>query len=114
MNFNSGELWLINFDPSFGHEYKKMRPGLIIGSDKFININSLITVIPISSKIDRKSELDILIIKDSENRLMNDSLIKLFQISSFDKRRMVKYIGKCNDKVNNQVKEKLKLYFDIL
>ena len=25
-NFQRGQIWLVNFDPSFGHEYKKIRP----------------------------------------------------------------------------------------
>ena len=32
-NWNHGD-GLIDFDPSFGHEYKKMRPGLIIESSQ--------------------------------------------------------------------------------
>ncbi|MCP5106166.1 MAG: type II toxin-antitoxin system PemK/MazF family toxin, partial [bacterium] len=30
MEFNQKQIWLVNFDPSFGHEYKKVRPALII------------------------------------------------------------------------------------
>ncbi|MBM3236847.1 type II toxin-antitoxin system PemK/MazF family toxin [Candidatus Poribacteria bacterium] len=28
--FRCGQIWLVNFDPSFGHEYKKVRPTLIV------------------------------------------------------------------------------------
>ena len=75
--FHRGQIWLVNFDPSIGHEYRKIRPAIIIQYDEFITSNSLLTVIPISSKITNPTSLDILIEKDSRNRLMKDSLIKI-------------------------------------
>lgn len=90
-----GEIWLVNFDPSFGHEYQKVRPALIIESDIYIPLGNLITVVPISSQIHKSSILDVLIPKDTENRLISDSLAKTRQISSFDSRRFIKLIGLC-------------------
>lgn len=91
--FSCGHLWLVNFDPSFGHEYQKARPGLIIESDRYIPRGKLLTIIPLSSRIEKPSELDVLIEKDADNRLMFDSLVKTKQIASFDKRRFMKRIG---------------------
>ena len=78
--FRCGQIWLVDFDPSFGHEYRKVRPALIILSDAYIDSG-------------RKVALDILIRKDSGNRLMSDSLLKTRQVSSFDKRRFIKFVG---------------------
>jgi mRNA interferase MazF len=97
--FQRGQIWLVNFDPSFGHEYKKVRPALIVQNDKYIESGNLLTVIPISSQTTRQTELDILLKKDSQNRLMTDSLLKIKQISSFDKRRFIKLIGLVNEKI---------------
>ena len=55
MTINQGEIYLVNFDPSFGHEYKKVRPALIVENSKFISLGNLVTLIPISSKTDKKS-----------------------------------------------------------
>lgn len=96
MRFKQKQIWLINFDPSFGHEYKKVRPALIIEDSLFIESGNLITVIPISSKTEKIADLDVYLAKDKMNRLMKDSLIKTHQISSFDKRRFIKYIGECD------------------
>ncbi|MBN1999823.1 type II toxin-antitoxin system PemK/MazF family toxin [candidate division KSB1 bacterium] len=30
------QIWLVNFDPSFGHEYKKIRPALILQNNEYI------------------------------------------------------------------------------
>jgi mRNA interferase MazF len=94
--FQCGQVWLVNFDPSFGHEYQKIRPALIIQHEAYIASGNLLTVIPISSQIANPAELDILITANSQNRLMKNSLLKTKQISSFDKRRFIKLIGKAD------------------
>jgi len=91
--FRRGQIWLVNFDPSFGHEYKKVRPALIVEHDKYIASSAIITLIPISSQTAKQADLDILLKKDAYNRLIADSLIKTVQISSFDKRRLIKFVG---------------------
>jgi len=75
-NLQRGQIWLVNFEPSFGHEYIKVRPALIIQQERYISSSSLLTVIPISSKITNPTELDIILKKDFQNRLMKYSLIK--------------------------------------
>jgi len=105
--FQRGQIWLVNFDPSFGHEYKKVRPALIIQNDKYIESGELLTVIPISSQISKQTELDILLRKDPQNRLMTDSLLKIKQISSFDKRRFIKLVGIVNEGIMKKVKERI-------
>ncbi len=61
--FKRGQIWLVNFDPGIGHEYKKTRPALIVQKDRYIDDHALLTVIPISSQIDKPGELDIAIAK---------------------------------------------------
>ncbi|HHT9105960.1 MAG TPA: type II toxin-antitoxin system PemK/MazF family toxin [Candidatus Wujingus californicus] len=102
--FRCGQIWLVNFDPSFGHEYKKVRPALIIQNNNYIESSDLLTVIPISSQITKQTELDILLRKDTQNRLMTDSLLKTKQISSFDKRRFIKLVGFANEETMKKVK----------
>ncbi len=103
--FQQGQIWLVNFDPSFGHEYKKVRPALIIENDNYIHLSNLLTVIPISSQITKRTKLDVLVKRDSRNRLMVDSLIKTKQISSFDKRRFIKLIGCLNSLILKGLKQ---------
>ena len=113
MKFEQKQIWLINFDPSFGHEYRKVRPGLIIENSEYIESGNLIVIVPISSKIEKQKELDIILPKDKKNQLMVNSLIKIQQISSFDKRRFIKYIGICGDKVFEVIKKNLRKYLSI-
>jgi mRNA interferase MazF len=108
--FERGQIWLVNFEPSFGHEYKKVRPALIIQSNKYIGSSNLLTIIPISSQVSKQTELDIILKKDSQNRLLSDSLIKIKQISSFDKRRFIKFIGNVNKDIMEKVKNTLEVF----
>ncbi len=101
--FQRGQLWLVNFDPSVGHEYQKIRPALVIQQNQYIPLSHLLTVIPLSSQTAKSAALDLLIPKDPENRLMKDSLLKTYQISSFDKSRFIKYIGHLNSMLMIQV-----------
>ncbi len=107
----SGEIWLVNFDPSTGREYQKVRPALVVQSNK---INApLITVMPISSSAKNKQKDDLLLPKDSRNRLFSDSLLKVGQISSFDQSRFIHFVGKIDSSVNLKVKNYLKKHFDL-
>ena len=109
--FQRGHVWLVNFDPSVGHEYQKVRPALIIQQNTYLaGALSLLTVIPISSQVIKRSELDLLVTPDSQNRLLKPSLLKTQQISSFDKRRFIKYIGTLNDDTLHRIDEQLQLF----
>lgn len=109
----NGEIWLVDFDPSFGHEYQKVRPALLIESDLYIPLGNLITVLPISSQIQKSGILDVTIPKNATNRLMSDSLIKTRQISSFDSRRFIKRIGSCQTVVLEEVMRNVSLYLGV-
>lgn len=113
MEFKQKQIWLINFEPSFGHEYRKVRPGLIVEDTPFIQPGNLITIVPISSKTEKQLELDLHLSKDNLNRLMKDSLIKTHQISSFDKDRFIKYIGECSPQVFENLKENIIRYLGL-
>lgn len=109
--YKKGEIYLINFEPSIWSEIQKTRPWIIIQSG---DIDSeLITVIPISSKIQSKDDDDILIKKNIKNRLFSDSIIKVKQISSFDKRRLIHFIWNIDNKILNSINTYLQRHFDL-
>lgn len=109
--FNKSNIYLINFEPSIWSEIQKTRPWIIIQSSK---VNSdLITVIPISSKMQNIEWDDIVIKRNSENRLFSDSIIKVKQISSFDKKRFIHYIWKIDKKTLKQIDMYLVNHFEL-
>ena len=46
-----GEVWLVSFDPTRGHEQAGARPAVVVSVDSFNSCGaSLVTVLPITSK----------------------------------------------------------------
>lgn len=105
-----GDIWLVDFDPSVGHEYQKVRPALILENSSYIGLGNLLTVVPISSQVQKATLLDVLITKNSQNRLLNNSVIKTRQVSSFDKRRFIKRIGVCQADALGSVLQNITLF----
>ncbi len=101
--FQRGQIWLVNFEPSIGHEYRKVRPAVIVQQERYISTGSLLTVIPLSTQLHTVRELDVRIEKDATNRLIKDSLAKTAQISSFDRQRFIKYIGTLTGDVSERI-----------
>ena len=111
MKYQRGQIWIVNFDPSIGHEYKKVRPALVVQHDRYISSGSLLTVIPVSSQVAKRTELDVILEKNDQNRLMKNSLLKTKQISSFDKKRFLKFIGTLDEQTMKTVDNNIQLFF---
>ncbi len=107
-----GEIWLMNCEPSVGHEYRGIRPALVVQAVELDN-SRLITVVPLSTKIDKGNLCDIVILKDTMNRLQSDSLAKIQHIQSRDRSRFDFYIGKVSDESLRQVKESLRVHLGL-
>ena len=106
-----GEIWLVNFDPAVGSEYKKVRPALIIQSNSISS--SLVTVVPLSSQLKSREKDDILVLKNSKNRLFTDSILKVQQISSFDQKRFIHFVGTVSVDLELAIQKYLKKHFEL-
>lgn len=106
-----GDIYFVRFDPSIGHEYRKTRPAIIIQSEEITNISSLVTVMPISSHIEKFQEPDVPIERDEKNRLAKDSVIMVRQISTFDESRFKRKIGEASSPVLRKVRGYLRKHF---
>lgn len=111
MTFRFGDIYLANFDPSTGKEYRKVRPALVIQGERVSQKSPYVTVMPISSRIETFDVSDIFIEKDAKNRLVRDSVIRVHQISSFDKRRFIHFIGSAGSPVVRKVRGYLRRHF---
>ena len=75
-----GEIYLVNFDPTIGHEVKKKRPALIISNDIHNQYSPLVTVAPLSSNVDRVFPFEVYIPKGIAN-LDKDSKVMIIPVS---------------------------------
>ena len=98
-----GEIYLVNFDPTIGHEVKKKRPALIISNNIHNQYSPLVTVAPLSSSVDKIYPFEVYISKGMAG-LNDNSKIMIIQLRSIDKKRLLNKIGAIEDKeILNQV-----------
>ncbi len=108
-----GEIYLVNFDPTIGHEVKKKRPALIISNDIHNQYSPLVTVAPLSSNVDRVFPFEVYIPKGIAN-LDKDSKVMIIQLRSVDKKRLLDKIGTIKDKkILNKIDKTIKEHFNL-
>jgi mRNA interferase MazF len=114
MNLKHGDIYLIEFEPSRGNEFKKMRPALVISSNELIKRSNLITCIPFTGNTGNFLEKDdIKVKKDELNNLFTDSVLKVQHISTFDKKRVIKRVGSLDNKTLLSLKSKIMRNFKL-
>lgn len=108
-----GDVWLVNLDPTIGHEIKKSRPAVIIQND-YGNKYSPITIIaPITSqKIFEVYPFEVFLKKSMA--LKKDSKTLLNQIRAIDKRRLVKRLGSIDESELQNVDRAIKISLGLI
>ena len=103
-----GEIWVVNLDPTIGHEIKKSRPSVIIQNDMG-NAYSPITIIaPVTSQnIDKVYPVEVLLTRMPG--LDKDSKVLLSQIRAIDKRRLLRKISKVDYETIAKIDEAIKI-----
>lgn len=113
MPFTFGDIYLVQFDPSIGREYRDTRPGIVIQEESISSVSPYVSVLPMTSQLKQLRHYDIFIQKDNKNRLAVDSIIKVQQISTFDKSRFGRLIGKAGSPTIRQVRGYLRRHFGL-
>ncbi|MBI5411722.1 type II toxin-antitoxin system PemK/MazF family toxin [Candidatus Peregrinibacteria bacterium] len=108
-----GDIYLVNWSPSVGHEFQKVRPAIVLSGDAILKRSNLIAFVAISSQKAKHFVDDIFIAKDSENNLFEDSVIKMHHISSFDYNRVIKKVGRISEPLLAEIKIKIREHFNL-
>jgi mRNA interferase MazF len=89
-----GDIYLVRFDPTVGHEIQKTRPAVIIQND-VSNEHSPITIVAaVSSQFNSPPHpREVLVRKGGKTGLSQPSAVILNQLRSIDRRRLVKRLG---------------------
>jgi len=101
------EVWLVNFNPVRGSEQKGIRPALIIQNDIGNEVSPITIVAAISSSI-RIYPVNVKITA-KESGLDKDSIVKLNQIRTVDKSRLIRKLGRLTPKKMEEVNAALML-----
>lgn len=105
MQFQHGHIYFVEFDPSTGHEFKKIRPAVVISSNELIRRSNLVTCIPLTGNNENMVEGDIMVKRTIQNKLFMDSILKSQHVSTFDKSRIKKHIGELEEHHLEKLKE---------
>ncbi len=104
-----GEIWLVNFDPSVGTEIQKVRPALIVSNDSANQHASKVSLLPMTTA-SRSLPILVLVEPDPANGLDRPSVIRVPDISTFDKARLHRRLGRLAPELMVQVNQKLALH----
>jgi mRNA interferase MazF len=109
-----GDIYLVDFDPTRGHEIQKTRPALIIQNDIGNRYSPITIVAAISSKFDAPPHPTDVIIEASESGLALRSAVVLNQIRSVDRERLVRQLGRLRPVEMRRVDNALKISLGIV
>src|SRR5262249_50533158 len=109
-----GEIYRVDFGPTIGSEANKTRPVLVVSNDYNNEHASTVTVLPLSTKIQRVYPFEVEIHK-GQGGIPEDSKIMAHHIRTIDKRRFQMFpLGPTIDsaimaRVEGAIKEHLNL-----
>jgi mRNA interferase MazF len=91
-----GEIYLTALDPALGHEIKKTRPALVIQNDVTNQYGMTTIVAAITSKVSAPPYPNEVVVQPSNTGLQVISTVRLDQIRTVDRKRLIKRIGKAD------------------
>jgi len=102
-----GDIWLVNFNPAQGSEQRGIRPALIVQNDVGNEV-SPVTIVAAISSVTKTYPINVEI-KPSDSGLEKDSVVKLNQIRTIDKKRLIKRLGRLDSSKMKAVNSALML-----
>jgi mRNA interferase MazF len=110
-----GEVYLCSFDPTVGHEIKKTRPALVIQNDVGNRYSPLTIVAAITSTVPPMPHpVAVVIDSTAANGLDVRSSIRLDQIRTVDRQRLVRRLGVVDSGTMARVDEALKISLGLI
>ncbi len=105
-----GEVYLCSFDPTVGHEIKKTRPALVIQNDVGNRYSPLTIVAAVTSSVSPVPyPVEVVMEPTTANGLDVRSSIRLDQIRTVDRQRLVQRLGVVDSATMAKVNEAIKI-----
>jgi mRNA interferase MazF len=105
-----GEIYLVAFDPTLGHEIQKTRPALILQNDVSNQYSPITIVAAISSQFrDPPHPREVPIATGGKSGLSKPSAVILNQIRSIDRARLQRRLGVLDAATIRRVDEAIKI-----
>lgn len=102
---NKGDVWLVEFPSSDGHEQTGTRPVIVLADTEA----SIAIVVPLTSNVQALRFPHTIEVKPSKkNGLSASSIALVFQVRALDKKRLKKQIGILDEHIKKELDESLK------
>jgi mRNA interferase MazF len=113
MKIKQFDIWIADLEPQRGSETGKVRPVIIVQTNLLNNEHPSSVVCPITTNVQKDSEILRVHIKKGTSNLKVDSDIMIDQIRAIDNRRIVKKIGELTKELQTKVKDNIKIVLDL-
>ncbi len=107
-----GEIWLVDLDPTRGHEQAGTRPGLIVSTDYFnFGPSELVVLVPLTTT---RTEIPLHVeVHPPEGGLRKTSFIKCENVRSVARKRLTEKWGHVSPETLLKVEDRLRLLLDL-
>ena len=107
-----GEVWLVDLNPTKGHEQAGIRPGLVVSNDIFNHGPAgLVVLLPLTTR-DRGISLHIGV-DPPEAGLRERSFVKCEDVRSVAKERLVSRWGTVSSTTVDEVEDRMRILLDL-
>ena len=115
VNVKRGEIYRVSFDPTVGHEIRKIRPALIVQNDIGNRYSPLTIVAAITSKVSPiPYPVEVVIEPSRTNGLEVRSAIRLDQIRTVDRQRLIERLGGVDSSTMAKVNQALQISLGVI
>ena len=110
-----GEIFLVSFDPTVGHEIQKTRPAVVIQNDISNQYSPITIVAAISSHVATPAHpREVPIPDSSKSGLTAPSAVILNHIRSIDRSRLVKLLGMLDSATMRRIDDAIKISLGLI
>jgi mRNA interferase MazF len=113
MKIKQFDIWIADLEPQRGTETGKVRPVLIVQTNLLNNEHPSTVVFPITTNVEKDSEILRVHIKKGPANLKIESDIMIDQIRAIDNRRLLNKIGELTKDLQTKVKDNIKIILDL-
>ncbi|MFA5432359.1 MAG: type II toxin-antitoxin system PemK/MazF family toxin [Candidatus Paceibacterota bacterium] len=106
-----GEIYLLDFGKTGGHEQSGYRPAMVIQNDVLNSKLSTIIVAPITSNVKAAGKATTFFLPKEKYKLKFDSVVLLFQMSVVDRKMLRKMVAVVNKEDFLGIKKQINLIF---
>jgi mRNA interferase MazF len=113
MKIRQFDIWMADLEPQRGTETGKVRPVLIVQTNLLNNEHPSTVVCPITTNVEKESEILRVRIRKGTANLKADSDIIIDQVRAIDNRSLLNKIGELTKELQTKVKGNIRIILDL-